>query len=251
MKLSIKSVIKEYPKRRSSLGLFMGSFRKETLRAIDNITLNIFPGSRIGIYGPNGSGKTTLLEMVAGISMPTSGTIAFGKQDLTNLNSPIRKRIRLIDSDTRNMYARLSIRENMLFSAALYGIKKDEAQHRIGVLCRAFGISDMHARYDTLSEGFKQRVKLANGLLSNPKLLLIDELGENLDVQSLQQVLSFIKEHSDKNHAAVLFTSQNLDILNRLAQSIVMINKGKIAYELKTTKAKLDLNLIMGVYQNE
>ena len=147
------------------------------LRAVDGISFSVEPGEIFGFLGPNGAGKTTTIRMLTGQLLPTSGTAKVAGCDVVTERQQLKPRIGVV-FDSQNIYERMSARENLVFFARLYRVRKsrvEEVLAQVGLTERA---GDKVQKY---SNGMKQRVLIARALLHEPEVLFLDEPTRGLD----------------------------------------------------------------------
>ena len=150
----------------------------EALRAV---SLSVRPGGLFGLLGPNGGGKTTLFRILSTLLEPTEGTAAVFGHDVTREPTAVRERLGVIFQQPA-LDDVLTVRENLQFHGALYGMRGSDLRTRIDELLDAFGLGDRAGdAVKTLSGGLQRRVDLARGLLHRPQLLLLDEPTTGLD----------------------------------------------------------------------
>ena len=198
------------------------------LTALQGISFSVAKGETFGFLGPNGAGKTTTIRILTGISRPTSGTATiFGKNVVTDTIAA-RKEIGIVH-ETSNVYDDISAWRNLMFSAELYSIRKEERESRGRALLELFGLWDR--RYDRVkgfSKGMKRRLTLAMGLINNPKLLFLDEPTSGLDVQSNLIIRDVIRDLNSKG-VTVFLTTHNIEEANVTCDRVAIVNHGKIA----------------------
>jgi ABC-2 type transport system ATP-binding protein len=149
------------------------------LRALDNFTMNIYPGETYGLIGPNGSGKTTLIRVIVGLTRPTAGEV-----HILGLRVPNSRVAKDIGYMTQNnaLYQELTVRENLEFFGRIYGLSGQQLQQHVGAVLETVDLVDRaRSIVDTLSGGMKQRVLLASALIHQPRLLLLDEPTVGID----------------------------------------------------------------------
>lgn len=149
------------------------------LRALDNFTMNIYPGETYGLIGPNGSGKTTLIRAIVGLTRPTSGEVRILGQRM-----PHRQIAKDIGYMTQNnaLYQELTVRENLAFFGRIYGLRGPQLQQHVNDALETVDLADRaRSIVETLSGGMKQRVLLASTLIHKPRLLLLDEPTVGID----------------------------------------------------------------------
>jgi len=143
------------------------------LRALDNFTMSVPAGQTYGLIGPNGSGKTTLMRIIVGLTQPTSGEVRILGQRMPN-----RQAARDIGYMTQSsaLYMELTVRENLNFFGAVYGLRGQRLKQRADDVLQMVGLTDRAGSVvDTLSGGMKQRVSLAVAMIHEPQLMLLDE----------------------------------------------------------------------------
>ncbi len=160
-------------------------------RALTDVDLEIASGDYVAVMGPNGAGKTTLLKMIAGLAIPTRGTVTVAGVDMRRSGPALRRLVGFVAHESM-LYPDLSARENLRFHARLFGLDDpDRAVEEIAGLMGADHVLDRQVR--TLSRGTKQRVALARAFIHGPTILLLDEPYTGLDesaVLSLERLLA-------------------------------------------------------------
>lgn len=204
--------------------------------AVDDVSLSISKGSIYSLIGPNGSGKTTIIKMIAGLLQPTSGEITVGGVPVSGESIEAKKKIGFIP-DNPTVWGKMTGREFLDFTGALYGYDAETREKRIDELLPAFslqGVDDMYFEY--YSRGNRQKFTILAALLHEPDLLLIDEPIIGLDPQSVRILESLLTDYRD-NGGTVLITTHMLGIADRLADSAGVIAGG----ELKVTGSLSEL----------
>jgi ABC-2 type transport system ATP-binding protein len=198
--------------------------------AVDNLDLTVRTGEFYALLGPNGAGKTTTLRMVAGLLPPDSGGIEiFG----TNaLRDPIAaKRITAWLPDEPLLYDKLDPLEYLEFVAGLWGIEPGPAQVAAERLLEVLDLwQHRHERCEGFSRGMKQKVALAGALVHEPKLLMLDEPLTGLDAAIARQVKDLLVERA-RNGAAIVLTTHILEVAEKLADRIGIIQHGRLIAE--------------------
>jgi ABC-2 type transport system ATP-binding protein len=198
--------------------------------AIDDLDLSVRAGEFYALLGPNGAGKTTTLRIVAGLLRPDAGTVqVFGIDALAN---PIEaKRLIAWVSDEPMIYDKLTPLEYLEFVAGLWGIEAATAEARAVELIDWLGLAP-HAdeRCQTFSKGMRQKVALAGALIHEPRLLILDEPLTGLDAGSARQVKNVLAERV-RGGVTVIMTSHILEIAERMAERIGVIDKGRLIAE--------------------
>ena len=195
--------------------------------AVNNINFNIEKNKTIGLLGPNGCGKTTSIGMILGLIKPTSGEIIIDKKNLESLKrDDILSRINFA-SPYIELPKKLTVRQNLEVYGRRYGIKN--LNNRINEISEDLDIkSFFKRRTGELSSGQKNRVSLAKSLINKPEILLLDEPTASLDPDIGDFVRSYIQDYKSKNQVTLLLASHNMNEVERLCDSIIMMKKGKI-----------------------
>ena len=148
------------------------------VEALRNVTMEVRPGELVCVVGPSGCGKSTMLRILAGLTEPTGGTVAFGEPN----GSPARKTMVFQD---HGLFPWMSLLDNVAFALEADGVAKIERRRRAGALLEQLGLGDFQDRFpDQLSGGMRQRATIARALLTEPQVLLMDEPFNALDAQS-------------------------------------------------------------------
>lgn len=195
-------------------------------RAVDGISFEIKKGKVVGLLGPNGAGKTTTIQMLTGITNLTAGKISyFGRNFVTHRQESLQ-RINFT-SAYNTLLGRISVKENLMTFAGLYMVV--ERQKKIAELLEKFEISHLaNSRYINLSAGERTRVNLAKSLLNDPELILMDEPTASLDPDIADKTLSWIEELRRSRNLSILFTSHNMDEVERICDEVIFLDKGKV-----------------------
>ena len=193
--------------------------------ALDNVSLTIKQGEIVGLLGPNGAGKTTLISSICGLLELDSGTVTvFGKDSLKEKEG-VSSDINLI-TGFAGLLQGLSVEKLLTYYALLYNVKNMEKA--IDNVIAETGLQEKRKQVaQTLSSGFKQRFYIAKALLSNPKMLLMDEPTVGLDVKSAIQIRQLVKKLKKEGKTILLTTHYMLEA-EELCDRIALINGGKI-----------------------
>lgn len=225
--IELEDVRKEYPKRQRGMWPFRRGPR-ETLTAVDGVTLSIPQGEFFGLLGPNGAGKTTTVRMICTLLEPTSGTVRVLGYDAVRRPADVRARLGAVLTGERSVYWKLSGRENLEYFAALYGVPPRETRYRIEEVLRLVDLVD---RADELverySHGMRQRLILARALLPDPLLLILDEPTIGLDPQAARSLRDLLRDLHRAGKTIVL-TTHYMEEADQLCQRIGIIDNGRI-----------------------
>lgn len=196
--------------------------------ALHRVNLELTQGTITALLGGNGAGKSTLLTILATIDRPTSGSLTYGLATLDQFRRQSRHRIGWVSHQTL-LYEELTARENLNFFARMYGL--DERERRCATWLERVGLTkaaDQLVR--TFSRGMKQRLTIARALLSNPRLLLLDEPATGLDQSGIDLLQGLLQELRERRRIIVLVT-HNISLADTLADRIVVLRRGKVALD--------------------
>jgi ABC-2 type transport system ATP-binding protein len=199
-------------------------------RAVDDLSLTVRSGTLYALLGPNGAGKTTTLRMVAGLLKPDGGAISvFGIDVLAD--PAAAKRLIAWAPDEPMLYDRLNPLEYLEFVAGLWGVEAKAARAKAEELLRWLGLWENRGeRCEGFSRGMKQKTALAGALIHDPKLLILDEPLTGLDAGVARQVKDLLQERV-KGGATVILTTHILEVAERMAERIGIIQHGKLVAE--------------------
>jgi ABC-2 type transport system ATP-binding protein len=210
--------------------------------AVDHLSLTAVPGQIFGFLGPNGAGKTTTIRIIAGLSLPTSGTVLVNGIDV--LADPVRaKSVLGYVPDRPYLYEKLTGRELLHFVADLY--RKDWKQCEPGAvaLLRYLDLGDwIDARIENLSHGMKQKLVLVAALVHDPSVLVIDEPMVGLDALAQRQVRELLRNLA-REGKTVFLTTHTLSVAEAVCDRIAIINRGRIVASGTTAELKKDAAL--------
>jgi ABC-2 type transport system ATP-binding protein len=196
--------------------------------AVAGISLHVESGI-CAVLGPNGAGKSTLLKMLTGLLRPDSGSTQICGLDVEKHPMEVRRLIGVMPEDL-GLFDSLTVEEHLELCGSVYGIARDQARSRASDLLRVLRLD--HARdvfLDQCSHGMRKKTALAMALLHNPRVLFLDEPFEGIDPVSSKTIDALLRSAASRG-VAVLLTSHILSIVERLADSIVMIRGGKIVW---------------------
>lgn len=195
-------------------------------RALNGLDLEIPWEQRVAILGANGAGKSTLLRVLATLLRPTAGSVVIGGLALPEQAAAVRCHVGLVAHQTF-LYDELTVRENLLFYARLYGVT--HPTERADALIERVGLADRaDSRVRSLSRGLQQRAALARAIVHDPAILLLDEPDTGLDVRGDALLQAMMSEESGRSRT-VLLTTHNLDRALSLADRVVVLTNGRVA----------------------
>ncbi len=204
--------------------------------AVDRISLKLHKGVH-GLLGANGAGKTTLMRMLCGILKPTGGTITFDGIDVSE--ESYRAILGYLPQDF-GYYPEFSAADFLLYLAALKGIPKDRAKRKTRELLELVSLSDVsRKKIKTFSGGMKQRLGIAQALLNDPKLLILDEPTAGLDPKERVRFRNLIEELGKDN--IVLLSTHIVSDIEHIADQVLIMKDGQLIYQGKGEETREDL----------
>ncbi len=203
--------------------------QKPFVIAVDNVSFEVREGEIFGVLGPNGSGKSTLIRLIATLLIPDKGDISVFDYDVVQQPMEVQRLINRVSVEA-SFFKKLSPMENLLFGARLYGMNGKETRARVGEILLRLGLKNrsIYKPMEEMSRGMQQKVAIARALLSQPKLLLMDEPTTGLDPRSKREVQGVIKELNRESGTTILLTTHDMLEADNLCDRIAIIDNGKI-----------------------
>jgi ABC-2 type transport system ATP-binding protein len=194
--------------------------------AVNDISFTVGRGEIVGFLGPNGAGKTTTLRMLTGYLPPSSGTARVAGHDIIHESLEARRRIGYMPENVP-LYEDMRVREYLRFRAQLKGLDGAAARRRIGHVLDTCGLQNVRRKMiKTLSKGYRQRVGLADALVHEPELLILDEPTNGLDPNQIRQIRELIRQLADSH--TVLISTHILHEVEMTCNRVIIIDNGKI-----------------------
>jgi ABC-2 type transport system ATP-binding protein len=229
--VEVEAITKVYQRQRGLLDAVRRTTPRETL-ALDEVTLDVQEGEVFGLLGPNGSGKTTLLKLLSTILSPTSGTARLFGVDVQRDPRRVRQMVGLVTAEERSLYWRLTGRQNLRFFLSLYGIEGRKANARVEAVLDLFDLTEVgDVRVAEYSTGMRQKLSIARGLLSEPRLLFLDEPTRGLDPAAAHNLLQLVRERAVEHlENTVILTTHIAREVDQLCDRIATLNRGRVSY---------------------
>ena len=223
--IQVRNLRKSFRKRN-------GFRKKSELWAIDDVSFSVAPGETYGLLGPNGSGKSSLIRVLSTLLIADSGYVRMLDFTLPDQADEVRRIIGRVSVDAA-FYKKLSARENLLYTALLYGQNAREAERRVMEILEQLGMEN--AKFSTpleeMSRGMQQKISIARALMINPPLLLLDEPTTGLDPKSRRDVQSFLEDLQRREGTTILLTTHDMAEAERLCARIGFLAHGKLVAE--------------------
>ncbi len=212
-------------------------------KALNDISFYLDSNKIHGIIGPIGSGKTTLLELMNGLNKPTSGSINVGKYNLTDrrkLNfTRYRYDVGLVYQFPEKQFFCNTVGEEIAFSEKIYDKKHKSLKNKVINVLKMVGLDETYINRSPLklNGGEKRRIAIASVLISNPKLLIMDEPTIGLDNNSKKRLMKLLKALKEKHNKTIIIVTHDVDMLYEIVDNVIVLNKGNIV----KTGSKIDV----------
>lgn len=195
-------------------------------RALDAVSLTISKGEIVGLLGPNGAGKSTLMKILTCFIPPTMGKASVMGHDVQDEPLAVQRIVGYLP-ETNPLYTDMYIREYLSFVAGLHGLKGKTAEKRIEELIALTGLEvEIHKKIGMLSKGYRQRVGLAQAMMHEPEVLILDEPTAGLDPNQLLEIRQLIKDIGREK--TVILSTHIMQEVEAVCNRVVIINKGRI-----------------------
>lgn len=217
------------------------SYSHSSRKALEGVSLSILPGDFVGLVGPNGAGKTTLMSVLATLIAPNTGTVSYAE------SSP--KTWIALSPQEIALYPTLTAEENLKFFAAMGNVPKDKVEERVDWCLEFVGLTAQRkVAPGSYSGGMKRRLNIAIALVTNPRLLLLDEPTVGVDPHSRHLILKALEK---LNHmgTTILYSSHYLEEVEKFCRTLILLDHGKVQYagslaEFKNSKKSLEEHFI-------
>lgn len=206
------------------------SYSKNKVKAVDGLNLEVKAGEIYGFLGPNGAGKTTTIKMIVGLLRPDAGTITVNGHDVAKDPVGAKSSIAFVP-DTPELFDKLTGVDYLNFMGDVYGVSTEDRRRRAKKLLAIFDLEaaagDLISSY---SHGMRQKMALTGALLSQPKVMILDEPMVGLDPKSAHLFKELMNEHCAEG-GTVFFSTHVLDVAERLCHRVGIIKSGKLIAE--------------------
>jgi ABC-2 type transport system ATP-binding protein len=192
--------------------------------ALDDVSFRVAAGEMVGFVGPNGAGKTTAMRIALGVLQADAGHVRWRGLDV---DAETRRRFGYMPEE-RGLYPKMRVLDQLVYLARLHGLEPGDARSQAERMTELLGVGDRaRDRAESLSLGNQQRVQLAAALVHRPEVLILDEPFSGLDPVGVDVLSAILRRQADDG-APVVFSSHQLELVERLCESVVMIDRGRI-----------------------
>ncbi len=197
--------------------------------AVNRVSFEVHEGEIFGVLGPNGSGKSTLIRLLATLLLPDAGTIKIFNYDVVSQPQEVQRLINRVSVEA-SFFKKLSPMENLIYGARLYGMSGRETRRRAVEILTRLGLEErsIYKPMEEMSRGMQQKVAIARALLSQPRVLLLDEPTTGLDPRSKREVQAVVRELNQVGGTTILLTTHDMEEADHLCERIAIIDNGKI-----------------------
>lgn len=197
-----------------------------TQKALDDLSFEVKTGEILGFLGPNGAGKTTTMKAITCYITPNAGDITVGGKSVNDSSAEVKKNIGYLP-ENNPLYLDMTIMDYLNFIGELQGVSKSNIKSQVKKMIRICGLDlEKHKKISELSKGYKQRVGLAQALIHDPEVLILDEPTTGLDPNQIIEIRKLIKEIGREK--TVILSSHILAEVEATCDRVLIINKGKI-----------------------
>lgn len=208
-----------------ALNCISKTYKKGSVKALDNFSVTLTPGV-YGLLGPNGAGKSTLMNIITDNLNANGGEVVYGGENIKKLGKDYRAVLGYMPQQ-QGLYDDFTLNRFLWYMAALKGLKKKEAKEKITQLLETVNLTDAaHKKLGSFSGGMKQRALIAQALLNNPEILILDEPTAGLDPKERIRIRNFISEIAEDK--IVLISTHVVSDIEFIAKEIILLKQGKL-----------------------
>jgi len=198
--------------------------------ALSDVSLCVGAGQIHALLGPNGAGKTTLLRLLSGSIVPTSGALRVCGIDASSGSTELKRIVGVVPAGDRSLYLRLSALENLIFFGRLQGLARRTARAESLRALELVGLTDhVHRPVNRYSHGMQKRVSFARALLTDPRVLLVDEATHDLDPEGAERIRRLALDVAERG-TALLWATQRLDEIRDFAETVTLLDTGIVRF---------------------
>jgi ABC-2 type transport system ATP-binding protein len=202
------------------------------VKAVDHISFSVHRNEVVGLLGPNGAGKTTTIKCIATLIRPTAGRIWVDGVDALRQPNRALEKIAAVLEGNRNVYWRLTVRDNLEFFAGLQGLPLRKVRDSIDELIEVFNLKEkVNTQARALSRGMQQKLAVACALVKQTEILLLDEPTLGLDVETSYELRRILKDLAKRGERTILLSSHDMHVVQDICDRVIIINHGRIVVD--------------------
>ena len=199
------------------------------IHAVRNLSFSVKKGEILGFLGPNGAGKTTTMKMITGFLKPTSGTVTVCGHDVLEDPIAVKEKIGYLPEGAPS-YGEMTVKGFLDFIADIRGLKGQDKQNHVDAIIKKINLETVRNQtIDTLSKGFKRRVGVAQALMHDPEVLIMDEPTDGLDPNQKHEVRTLIKEMVA--HKAIIISTHIMEEVDAICTRAIIIASGQLLFD--------------------
>lgn len=216
--------------------------------AVNDLNLTVEKGDIFGLLGPNGAGKSTTILMMLGLTEPTAGSVMVCGINSTTHPIEVKRKVGYLPEDV-GFYDDMTGIENLVYTAQLNGIAKEEAVQKAVQLLDRVGLSnDGKKKAGKYSRGMRQRLGLADVLIKEPEVIILDEPTSGIDPSGVREFMDLIRQLSHKDGQTVLFSSHHLDQVQQVCNRIGLFSSGKLLADIRLAELQKEEHALEHIY---
>lgn len=220
--IEVRGISKAYGKRNA----------KEKIHAVRNVSFDVHRGEVLGLLGPNGAGKTSTIKMLCGLLQADSGSIHINGLDMSNKRLKALEQISAVLEGNRNLYWRLTVRENLEYFAGNRGYSRKQIAEQTDKLLQQFNLKEKeHELVGGLSRGMQQKLAIAIALLADTDVILLDEPTLGLDVEVSYELRKILRTIVEEDQRTIIISSHDMPVVQELCERAIIINKGEVVVD--------------------
>ncbi|OIJ15579.1 ABC transporter ATP-binding protein [Anaerobacillus arseniciselenatis] len=222
--IEVRGINKQYVKRKT----------KEVITAVNDVSFDVHRGEVLGLLGPNGAGKTSTIKMICGLLQADAGSIHINGLDIKKKRLKALKHISAVLEGNRNLYWRLTVRENLEYFAGNRGLSRKDVKEQVEKLLKQFRLKEKENELvNGLSRGMQQKLAIAVALLANTEVILLDEPTLGLDVEISYELREILKMIVKEEKRTIIISSHDMPVVQELCDRTIIINKGTVVVDEK------------------
>lgn len=216
--------------------------------AVNDLNLTVEKGDILGLLGPNGAGKSTTILMMLGLTEPTTGSVMVCGINSTTHPIEVKRKVGYLPEDV-GFYDDMTGIENLVYTAQLNGIAKEEAVQKAVQLLDRVGLSnDGKKKAGKYSRGMRQRLGLADVLIKEPEVIILDEPTSGIDPSGVREFMDLIRQLSHKDGQTVLFSSHHLDQVQQVCNRVGLFSSGKLLADIRLAELQKEEHALEHIY---